>query len=163
MLSETRANEVKKLLIQNGMDKNVIKIACILHGFENWKPSGKRSKVALRVQHSHSRAPGLRTSKVRCPPGRSARWSPEAAVRGDGRSGVERSSGVPGPRATGARTRRARRHRKHGLVVGAAHAREGRGGGAGAGALRGALPEKQLAGDGLSCSGHVQMGRLPRG
>lgn len=27
------------------MDKNVIKIACILHGFENWKPSGKRSKT----------------------------------------------------------------------------------------------------------------------
>lgn len=27
------------------LDKNVIKIACILHGFENWKPSGKRSKT----------------------------------------------------------------------------------------------------------------------
>ena len=27
------------------LDKNVIKIACILHGFENWKPSGKRSKI----------------------------------------------------------------------------------------------------------------------
>lgn len=27
------------------MDKNVIKIACILHGFESWKPSGKRSKT----------------------------------------------------------------------------------------------------------------------
>lgn len=27
------------------LDKNVIKIACILHGFENWKPGGKRSKT----------------------------------------------------------------------------------------------------------------------
>lgn len=27
------------------LDKNVIKIACILHGFENWKPSGKRLKT----------------------------------------------------------------------------------------------------------------------
>lgn len=32
------------------LDKNVIKIACILHGFENWKPSGKRSKVVQLEQ-----------------------------------------------------------------------------------------------------------------
>lgn len=32
------------------MDKNVIKIACILHGFENWKPSGKRSKTVQLEQ-----------------------------------------------------------------------------------------------------------------
>jgi hypothetical protein len=32
------------------LDKNVIKIACILHGFENWKPGGKRSKVVQLEQ-----------------------------------------------------------------------------------------------------------------
>lgn len=32
------------------LDKNVIKIACILHGFENWKPSGKRSKTVQLEQ-----------------------------------------------------------------------------------------------------------------
>ena len=32
------------------LDKNVIKIACILHGFENWKPCGKRSKVVQLEQ-----------------------------------------------------------------------------------------------------------------
>ena len=32
------------------LDKNVIKVACILHGFENWKPGGKRSKV-VQLEH----------------------------------------------------------------------------------------------------------------
>ena len=32
------------------LDKNVIKIACILHGFENWKPGGKRSKTVQLEQ-----------------------------------------------------------------------------------------------------------------